>query len=189
MPRARHARGLPALCGSPAASKTRRRILDARGPERRCPFHEEQVSQLINFIMHGTDEELGGHRQRSAVPSRGANATPRANVVVDPVIRRSRHPASEAAQLYCPTCHSFDANVRARSRRLRTWRDMASKVRSTRITSARRRGDADCCSTWCPRTEVKPGAIMPPWLDTEAVSWTNRRSAASSRISSRWELA
>jgi mono/diheme cytochrome c family protein len=127
------------------------------------PFNPEQVTQLVTFIMRGTEEDwadivtIRGHLE-------GVTST---DVEVPP----PPLPASGAdlAQQYCVTCHSFDAN---KPSTVPTAPNLAHYGTQGPINDENKRakasGDADWLFKWISNApRVKPGVIMPVWLNTE----------------------
>ena len=140
--------------------------MPAWGESEGGPFNEEQVSQLINFIMHGTDEDwadivtIRSHLE-------GVTSTD-----VDPGDPPKPPSGGEAAQLYCTLCHSFDANTPSP---IPPSPNLAKYGIEGPINDENKRakasGDADWLYHWVSNApKVKPGVIMPVWLDSEGGS-------------------
>ena len=130
------------------------------------PFNTEQVTQLVNFIMRGTEEDwadivnirthLQGVENADVIPP-------------DPPQKLS---GEAAARAYCTTCHSFDAGTPSTVPLAPNLSDYGVKGPiNDENKAAKARGDADWLFHWVSNApKVKPGVIMPPWLNTEGGS-------------------
>jgi len=142
--------------------------MPAWGQSEGGPFNEEQINQLINFIMHGSDEDwadivtIRSHLE-------GVERDAQGNVVVDPGDPPKPPSGAEAAQLYCTTCHSFEANVPSPippSPNLARYG--VEGPLNDENKRAKASGDADWLFHWISAApKIKPGVIMPVWLDKE----------------------
>ncbi|MEX2045679.1 MAG: c-type cytochrome [Chloroflexota bacterium] len=127
------------------------------------PFNREQVSQLVNFIMHGGEEDwqdvvtVRAHLEGS--PSTEPNPG-------DPPAKPT---GGDAARVYCSTCHSFDANVPSVVPLAPNLFDYGVKGPiADELKALQSSGDADWLFKWVSNAPgIKPGVIMPPWLNTE----------------------
>jgi mono/diheme cytochrome c family protein len=137
--------------------------MPAWGQSEGGPFNPEQVSQLVNFIMHGTDGDwadivtIRGHLE-------GVTTTD-----VEPPPPPPVQSGAEIAQAYCTTCHSFDAG---KPSVVPTAPNLAHYGTEGPINDENKRakasGDADWLFHWISNApKVKPGVIMPVWLNTE----------------------
>jgi mono/diheme cytochrome c family protein len=137
--------------------------MPAWGQSEGGPFNPEQVSQLVNFIMHGTEGDwadivtIRGHLE-------GVTTTD-----VEPPPPPPVQSGAEIAQAYCTTCHSFDAG---KPSVVPTAPNLAHYGTEGPINDENKRakasGDADWLFHWISNApKVKPGVIMPVWLNTE----------------------
>ncbi|HEV8655080.1 MAG TPA: c-type cytochrome [Candidatus Limnocylindria bacterium] len=127
------------------------------------PFNPEQVTQLVNFIMRGTEEDwadivtIRGHLE-------GVTTT---DIEVPP----PPPPLSGAdlAQQYCVTCHSFEAGKPSTVPQAPNLAHYGTEgPLNDENKAAKARGDADWLFHWISNApKVKPGVIMPVWLNTE----------------------
>ena len=134
--------------------------MPAWGASEGGPFNPEQVSQLVNFIMYGTEADwtdvvtVRAHLEGSpsTVPSPGP----------PPAIPTG----ADAAQAYCTSCHSFDLNTPSINPLAPNLGDYGVKgPLNDENKAARARGDADWLFKWVANAQkVKPGTSMPPWL-------------------------
>jgi mono/diheme cytochrome c family protein len=142
--------------------------MPAWGESEGGPFNEEQVNQLINFIMHGSEDDwadivtIRNHLE-------GVERDASGNVVVNPGPPPQPPSGAEAAQVYCALCHSFDANTQSpippSPNLARYGVEGPLNDENKRAKAA---GDADWLFKWVANApKVKPGVIMPVWLDTE----------------------
>ena len=127
------------------------------------PFNPEQVNQLLTFIMRGTEEDwadivtIRGHLE-------GVTSTD-IEVPAPPAVQSD----AEIAQAYCVTCHSFDAG---KPSTVPLAPNLAHYGTQGPINDENKRakasGDADWLFKWISNApKVKPGVIMPVWLNTE----------------------
>jgi cytochrome c1 len=131
--------------------------MPAWGQSEGGPFSPEQVSQLVNFIMKGTDEDWA-EIVHIRTHLEGVETD-------DPDPGPPPQPASggDLAQQYCVTCHSFQANVPS------TVPQAPNLARygvegpiNDENKRARDAGDADWLFKWISNApKVKPGVIMP----------------------------
>jgi mono/diheme cytochrome c family protein len=171
------------LQADPARLKTREdfiRLIIARGKENNPPqysmpawhqseggpFNPEQISQLVNFIIRGTEEDwadivtirthLAGVDNADVVPP-----------PPPPVLS-----GEEAARVYCTTCHSFDQGVPSTiALAPNLWNYGAVGPINDELKRLQASGDSDWLFKWVANApKIKPGVIMPPWLDTEGGS-------------------
>ena len=143
--------------------------MPAWGQSEGGPFNEEQVSQLINFIMHGTEDDWADivtiREHLEGVERDKVTGA----LVVDPGEPPKPPSGAEAAQLYCTLCHSFDANTPSP---IPPSPNLAKYGVEGPINDENKRakagGDADWLFHWVSNApKVKPGVIMPVWLDSE----------------------
>ncbi len=136
--------------------------MPAWGQSEGGPFNEEQVQQLINFIMYGRDADWADILTvRSHLEG--------ADVATDPGPPPALASGSEAAQQYCTTCHSF---VVGEASKIPQAPNLGKYGIEGPINDENKRakasGDADWLFHWVSNAQkVKPGVIMPPWLTTE----------------------
>ncbi len=130
------------------------------------PFNAEQVSQLVNFIIYGTEEEWAD------VVTVRAHLEGSPSIDPDPGAPPALLSGAEAAQAYCTSCHSFDLNTPSLNPTAPNLGDYGVKGPiNDQNKAARARGDADWLYKWIANApKVKPGAAMPVWLNTEGGS-------------------
>ncbi|HUQ41359.1 MAG TPA: c-type cytochrome [Candidatus Limnocylindrales bacterium] len=139
--------------------------MPAWGQSEGGPFNEEQVQQLINFIMRGTEDDWADILTiRSHLEG--------ADTAVDPGNPPSLPSGAEAAQQYCTTCHSFTAGQNSP---IPQAPNLAKYGAEGPLNEENKRnkasGDADWLFHWVSNApKIKPGVIMPPWLNTEGGS-------------------
>jgi mono/diheme cytochrome c family protein len=127
------------------------------------PFNNEQISQLMNLILYGTEDDWGdivtirGHLE-------GVTTT---DVEVPPPPPPPS--GAELAQVYCATCHSFDLtkpSVIPTAPNLGDYGIKGPINDENKATKAS--GDTDWLYKWIANApKVKPGVIMPVWLNSE----------------------
>ncbi|MEO8631723.1 MAG: c-type cytochrome [Chloroflexota bacterium] len=130
------------------------------------PFNTEQVTQLVNFITRGTEDDWA-----DIVTIRmHLQGVENADVVPPPP------PAvltgAAAAQAYCTSCHSFDLNTPSVNPTAPNLGDYGVKgPLNDENKRAKASGDADWLFKWVANApKVKPGVSMPMWLVTEGGS-------------------
>jgi mono/diheme cytochrome c family protein len=139
--------------------------MPAWGQSEGGPFNEEQVQQLINFIMYGTDADWADILTiRSHLEG--------AETVLDPGTPPAKPTGAEAAQQYCTTCHSFDPNTPSL---LPTAPNLGrygiQGPLNDQLKALKASGDPDWLFKWVSNAQkIKPGVIMPPWLQSEGGS-------------------
>jgi mono/diheme cytochrome c family protein len=126
------------------------------------PFNPEQITQLVNFIMRGTEEDWADIVTiRSHLP--GVE-----NADVIPPDRPAALTGADAAQAYCTTCHSFDASVPSTLPTAPNLFDYGVKGPINDELKRLRETDPDWLFKWVSNApEIKPGVAMPVWLNTE----------------------
>jgi mono/diheme cytochrome c family protein len=127
------------------------------------PFNPEQVSQLVNFVMYGTEEDWADVITVRAHLEGSPSTEP------DPGEAPKPFTGAEAAQAYCTTCHSFDLNTPSFNPTAPNLGDYGVKGPiNDENKAARSRGDADWLYKWIANApKVKPGVAMPVWLNTD----------------------
>jgi mono/diheme cytochrome c family protein len=127
------------------------------------PFNSEQVSQLVNFIMYGTEEEWAD------VITVRAHLEGNPSTEPDPGQAPALLTGADAARTYCTTCHSFDLNTPSLNPTAPNLGDYAVKGPiNDQNKAAKASGDADWLYKWIANApKVKPGAAMPVWLNTD----------------------
>jgi mono/diheme cytochrome c family protein len=131
--------------------------MPAWGQSEGGPFNPEQVTQLVNFIMRGTDEdwaeivEIRTHLE-------GVD-----NEFADPGPRPQPASGAELTQQYCVTCHSFQANVPSiLPQAPNLSRYGVEGPINDENKRAKDSGDADWLFKWISNApKVKPGISMP----------------------------
>ena len=127
------------------------------------PFNNEQVLQLINFIMHGTEQDWAD------IVTIRTHLAGVDNANVEPPPPPAPLGGAEAAQAYCVTCHSFDLNVASTLPTAPNLGDYGVKGPiSEELKRLQASGDADWLYKWISNApKIKPGVAMPVWLNTE----------------------
>ena len=94
------------------------------------------------------------------------------NANVEPPTRPAPLSGGDAAQVYCTTCHSFTAGVASTLPTAPNLSDYGVKGPiNDELKRLQASGDADWLFKWVANApKIKPGVIMPPWLDTEGGS-------------------
>lgn len=127
------------------------------------PFNPEQVSQIVNFIIHGTEEDWADVITVRAHLEGSPPTEP------DPGPAPVRPTGAQAAQAYCTSCHSFDLNTPSLLPTAPNLGDYGVKGPiNDENKRAKASGDADWLFKWVSNApKVKPGVAMPPWLNSE----------------------
>jgi cytochrome c2 len=129
------------------------------------PFNEEQVLQLMNFIMYGTDADwadiltIRSHLEGAATePDPGPPPAPPSG--------------ADAAQQYCTTCHSFVAGQNSPIPQAPNLSKYGiDGPLNDQLKALKASGDADWLFKWVSNApKIKPGIIMPVWLSTDGGS-------------------
>ena len=130
------------------------------------PFNTEQVNQLLNFIMRGTEEDWAD------IVTIRTHLAGVDNADVVPPPPPAALSGGEAARVYCTTCHSFDQNTPSTvSLAPNLWNYGAVGPINDELKRLQASGDPDWLFKWVSNApKIKPGVIMPPWLDTEGGS-------------------
>ena len=130
------------------------------------PFNPEQISQLVNFIMRGTEEDWAD------IVTIRTHLAGVDNADVIPPDRPAKLTGEEAARAFCTTCHSFDEGVASTILLAPNLFDYGVKGPiNDELKRLQASGDADWLYKWVSNApKIKPGVIMPPWLDTEGGS-------------------
>ncbi len=137
--------------------------MPAWGQSENGPFNSEQVSQILNFIMRGTEEdwtEIVSIRSRLE----GVETTES-----DPGPPPAPLSGAEVAQTYCTTCHSFDPNTPSKIPQApNLGRYGIEGPINDQNKAAKASGDADWLLKWVSNApKVKPNIVMPVFLDSE----------------------
>jgi mono/diheme cytochrome c family protein len=137
--------------------------MPAWGQSEGGPLNPEQVSQLVNFIMLGSEQDWA-----DIVTIRThLDGVENADVVVPspPAVQSG----VEIVQAYCVTCHSFEAgkpSVVPQAPNLAHYGTEGPINDANK--QAKASGDADWLFHWVSNApKVKPGVIMPIWLNTD----------------------
>ena len=127
------------------------------------PFNEEQIQQLMNFILHGTEDDwadiltIRAHLEGppSTEPDPGAPPAPLSG--------------AEVAQQYCVTCHSVDAGKPSAVPSAPNLAKYGIEgPLNAENKAAKASGDADWLFKWISNApKIKPGIIMPMWSDKD----------------------
>jgi cytochrome c1 len=127
------------------------------------PFNNEQVQQLINFIMRGTEEDW------AEIVSIRLRLEGVENDAADPGPPPAPLSGAEVAQTYCTTCHSFDPNRPSTVPQApNLGRYGVEGPINDQNKAAKASGDADWLFKWIANApKVKPGVIMPVFHDAD----------------------
>ena len=136
--------------------------MPAWGASEGGPFNDEQVQQLMNFIIRGTDEDWA---DIVTIRSHLEGASPEP----DPGKPPAPLSGAEVAQQYCVTCHSFEAG---KASAISTAPNLAKYgiegPLNAENKAAKASGDADWLFKWIANApKIKPGVIMPVWSDKD----------------------
>ena len=127
------------------------------------PFNPEKITQLVNFIMRGTEEDWADIVTiRTHLP--GVETAD-----VEPPPPPAELGGEEAARAYCTTCHSFDQNQPSTVPLAPNLWDYGVKGPiNDELKRLQASGDPDWLFKWISNAQkIKPGVIMPPWLESE----------------------
>jgi mono/diheme cytochrome c family protein len=140
--------------------------MPAWGQSEGGPFNPEQVSQLVTFIMRGTEDDWAD------IVNIRTHLEGVENADVVPPPPPAKPTGAEAAQIYCTTCHSFTVGQTSPVPLAPNLGDYGVKgPLNDENKAAKARGDTDWLFHWVSNApKVKPGVIMPPWLSTEGGS-------------------
>ncbi len=135
--------------------------MPAWGASEGGPLNPEQVSQLVSFIMYGTDADwqdivtIRSHLEGSpsTVPDPGAPPAPPSG--------------ADAARQYCTTCHSFEAGKPSTVPQAPNLAKYGVEgPLNDQLKALKASGDADWLFKWvADAPSIKPGIIMPAWSD------------------------
>jgi mono/diheme cytochrome c family protein len=140
--------------------------MPAWGQSEGGPLNPEQVSQLLNFVMRGSEQDwadivtirthLEGVENADVVPPG------------PPAVQSN----AELAQAYCVTCHSFEAGKPSTVPLAPNLAHYGTEgPLNDQNKQAKASGDADWLFHWVSNApKVKPGIIMPVWLNTDGGS-------------------
>jgi len=126
------------------------------------PFNDEQVNQLISFIMYGTDQDWADIVTIRSHLEGSPSTTP------DPGSPPAALSGADVAQQYCTTCHSFDPNKPSTvATAPNLGRYGVEGPLNDQLKALKASGDPDWLTKWVSNApSIKPGIIMPVWLDT-----------------------
>jgi cytochrome c553 len=126
------------------------------------PFNEEQVQQLINFIMYGTDADWADILTIRSHLEGALTAT-------DPGPPPALPSGADAAAQYCTTCHSFVAGTNSPIPQAPNLAKYGIEgPLNDQLKALKASGDPDWLFKWVSNApKIKPGIIMPVWLDSE----------------------
>ena len=127
------------------------------------PFNPEQINQLVTFIMRGTEDDWAD------IVNIRTHLEGVENADVVPPSPPAPLSGADLAQQYCVTCHSFDLTKPSTVPQAPNLGDYGAKgPLNDENKAAKARGDADWLFHWISNApKVKPGVIMPVWLNTE----------------------
>ncbi len=137
--------------------------MPAWGQSEGGPFNPEQVTQLVNFIMHGTESDWAD------IVSIRTHLEGVENADVVPPPPPAELTGADAAQAYCTSCHSFDLGKPSINPTAPNLGDYGVKgPLNDENKRAKASGDADWLFHWVSNApKVKPGVTMPVWLKDE----------------------
>jgi len=140
--------------------------MPAWGASEGGPFNPEQVGQLVTFIMRGTEQDWAD------IVNIRTHLDGVDNADVVPPAPPTKPTGAEAAQVYCTTCHSFDANKPSTIPQAPNLGHYGTEGPiNDQNKAVKASGDADWLFHWVSNApKVKPGVIMPVWLDKEGGS-------------------
>jgi len=144
--------------------------MPAWGQSEGGPFNDEQVSQLIAFIMRGSDDDWADivtiREHLEGVPRNPPNT---GALVVDPGPAPKIPTGEDAARQFCTTCHSFDDGVNSTVSQAPNLAHYGTKgPLNDEVKALKASGDPDWLFKWVSNApKIKPGIIMPVWLDKE----------------------
>ena len=126
------------------------------------PFNDEQVQQLMTFIMYGSDQDWADI-QTIREHLEGASKAP------DPGAPPAALSGADSAQQYCTTCHSFDPNKPSTVPQApNLGRYGIEGPFNDQVKALKASGDPDWLFKWVSNApSIKPGIIMPVWLDKD----------------------
>jgi mono/diheme cytochrome c family protein len=136
------------------------------------PFNEEQVSQLINFITHGTESDWADIVTiREHLEGAERDKTTGA-LVVDPGPPPAVPTGADAFATYCTTCHSATAGQNSPVPQAPNLAKYGTDGPfNDQVKALKASGDPDWLFKWISNApKIKPGVIMPVWLDKEGGS-------------------
>ncbi|HZP95963.1 MAG TPA: c-type cytochrome [Candidatus Limnocylindria bacterium] len=127
------------------------------------PLNDEQVSQLISFIMRGSDDDWADIVNIRAHLEGSPSTEP------DPGPPPAALSGADIAAQYCVTCHSVDPNKPSTVPQApNLGRYGAQGPLNDQLKALKASGDADWLFKWIANApKIKPGIIMPVWLDTD----------------------
>ena len=130
------------------------------------PFNPEQISQLVTFIMRGTEDDWAD------IVNIRTHLEGVENADVLPPPPPPVGTGADLAQQYCVTCHSFTDGKPSTVPQAPVLAHYGTQGPiNDENKAAKARGDADWLFHWISNApKVKPGVIMPVWLSTEGGS-------------------
>ena len=136
------------------------------------PFNEEQVQQLINFIVYGTEADWADivtiREHLEGVPRDPQTGA----LIVDPGAAPAKPTGADAFNTYCTTCHSATAGQNSPVPQAPNLSKYGTDGPfNDQVKALKASGDPDWLVKWISNApKIKPGVIMPVWLDTEGGS-------------------
>jgi mono/diheme cytochrome c family protein len=123
------------------------------------PFNDEQVDQLISFIMYGTDQDWADIVTIRSHLEGSPSTTP------DPGPPPAALSGADVANQYCTTCHSFDPNKPSTVPAApNLGRYGVEGPLNDQVKALKASGDPDWLFKWVSDApKIKPGIIMPVW--------------------------
>jgi mono/diheme cytochrome c family protein len=130
------------------------------------PLNPEQVSQLLNFVLRGSEQDWAD------IVTIRTHLEGVENADVVPPPPPAVQSGAEIAQAYCVTCHSVDPGKPSTVPLAPNLGHYGTEgPLNDQNKQAKASGDADWLFHWVSNApKVKPGIIMPAWLNTEGGS-------------------
>jgi mono/diheme cytochrome c family protein len=127
------------------------------------PFNPEQVNQLVTFIMRGTEQDWAD------IVNIRTHLEGITSADVVPPSPPSKPTGADAAQTYCATCHAFTPGQTSTVPSAPNLGHYGTEGPiNDQNKAAKAAGDAEWLFHWVSNApKVKPGIIMPVWLNTE----------------------
>jgi cytochrome c2 len=137
--------------------------MPAWGASEGGPFNPEQVSQLVTFIMRGTEADWAD------IVNIRTHLDGVENADVVPPSPPAALSGADLAQQYCTSCHSFTDGKPSLVPQAPNLAHYGSQgPLNDENKRAKASGDADWLFHWISNApKVKPGVIMPVWLNTD----------------------
>jgi mono/diheme cytochrome c family protein len=127
------------------------------------PLNEEQVNQLISFIMLGSDDDWADIVTIRAHLEGSPSTEP------DPGPPPAPLSGADVAAQFCTTCHSFDPNKPSSVPTApNLGRYGLEGPLNDQLKALKASGDSDWLFKWISNApKIKPGIIMPVWINSD----------------------